>query len=287
MLNFTLTPTQRDLVRGVTNAGGKIWIVGGAIRDQLLGITPKDIDFATDLIPNDIKIICKTKTNLRIIPDARGQQHGTIKIVDRDTGVDIDITTLRQDISTNGRHAIVKFSKDINVDLSRRDLTINAQAIEIDKYFTSLESRDPFDGSSDCRDKLVKFCGSTLSRCREDALRAIRACRFTALGRGWRLDDKTKRELKIFATNPLLNKISKERIRNEILKALSYSMPSNFFRSLHSCNLLEFVIPELINGIDCEENEYHGKDKFKCKKCGTIILGPEYKKLKRNNISHC
>ena len=113
MLRFELTPSQAIIIDGVkTHTMGNCWVIGGAVRDLLLKRKPKDIDFATDLEPENIKLLLKT-LGFIIIPDQTALDHGIIRTVDKHSGEIIDIATLRNDDSCDGRHAKVSFTKNI------------------------------------------------------------------------------------------------------------------------------------------------------------------------------
>ena len=115
----------------------------------------------------------------------------------------------------------------------------------------------------------------------------IRACRFTALGEGWHIEEKALQYINDFANTVGIQKVSKERIRDEILKALSYPKPSNFFRALHATGLLPIIFPDLEKGVGVDQNEYHSTAVYRCKSCkGTFNL-LELNKLKAENTAHC
>jgi tRNA nucleotidyltransferase (CCA-adding enzyme) len=151
-------------------AGHEIYLVGGCVRDQLVGVMPKDIDLATTATPEEQIEIYKNN-DISYIPT--GLQHGTITVVM--DHIPYEITTLRIDQNCDGRHADVAFTKDIEVDLSRRDLTINAIAMKING-----EIIDPFNGVDDLRNNVVRFVGISSERIKEDYLRILRWFRFNS-----------------------------------------------------------------------------------------------------------
>lgn len=141
-------------------------IAGGAVRDILMGKQPKDLDFATDATPQQMKEMF-TKEEIRMIND-KGEKHGTItaRINDMEN---FEITTLRIDVLTDGRHAQVEFTKDWKLDANRRDLTINSMFLDLDGRVY-----DYFYGYDDLKKKRIVFVGDAAVRIREDYLRILR-----------------------------------------------------------------------------------------------------------------
>lgn len=283
-MRFKLTSTMSELIRALRLEGHKVFVVGGAVRDHHMHKKPKDLDLATDAVPQAVLSLVE-RHRMIAIPDAKAFAHGIVRVVDKTTGEFIDLATLRRDIACDGRHADVEFTDSVLEDLSRRDLTINAMAAEIQEDGTCGEVIDPFSGRSDLEDKVIKFVGEPFSRITEDFLRMVRACRFSALGEDWSIDVESFEA--ICTLSHFIEEVSKERIRDEIMKAIMSPKPSNFFRNLVACGLCDYILPDLVLGIGCDQNEYHGRDKFKCKRCGAILLRNEYEELKAKNTSHC
>lgn len=253
-MKFALTKTQAQIVKAIQENGKKIYCVGGAVRDVLLGNEPKDIDFATNYDHNALRVLA-SKMGLTCIPDATAMQHGIVRIVDVDTGGIIDIARFRKDDTTDGRHAKVSFTDNIYEDLRRRDFTINGMAVEVGTN----EVIDPFNGQDHLKEKRIIFIGNLHDRIREDYLRLMRMCRFTALGSGWQIGAPISA---IRDHVKGIHSISKERIRDEIIKALKYNKPSNFFRALEETHLLPEVFPELQAGVGCKQNKHHAEPVF-------------------------
>ena len=184
-------------------------IVGGAVRDLALDKTPKDIDLATDATPDEMMAILD-KAGIRHIPS--GLDHGTITaILDKEP---YEITTLRADTETDGRHAEVEFVKSWEEDAKRRDLTYNAMSMDMEGNLF-----DYFGGMDDLQDKVSKFVGDAEERIKEDYLRILRYFRFQG-----RLSTPTWDEdtLKAISSNTSgLAKVSSERIWQEMSKVLS------------------------------------------------------------------
>src|SRR5688572_17318684 len=141
-MKFDLTPTMLEIV---TALQCPVYIVGGAVRDVILGLKPKDIDFACELTPDEMETRLAS-LKLTLIPDKKARQHGIIRVVDRTTGELIDVATFRKDVSCDGRHAVVEFTKSLEADLARRDFTFNALAVEVRGDGTVIQLFDPFGG---------------------------------------------------------------------------------------------------------------------------------------------
>lgn len=257
-MKFSLTTTISDIVKTI-NSRGHVWVVGGAVRDLILGREPKDIDLATDLLPEETVSVTRELGLIRI-PDEKAFSHGIVRVVDRDTGEFIDIATLRKDDHCDGRHAEVSFTKNLKLDLGRRDLRINAMATSVDPDGTILEILDPWEGQKDIENKIIDFVGHPQRRIREDYLRMLRACRFTALGPDWKIEQFTAPW--IIHDAEFINTISKERIRDEIIKAHKYSNPGNFWRSLQRCQLLKYIIPPMELAVTQEGGDRHDEQVF-------------------------
>lgn len=166
--NALLTPELLKLASLFSSEGYGFRLVGGVVRDLLLGQAPKDVDIATECTPdNMIKLF--EANGIRYIPT--GLQHGTVTVHLDHT--DYEITTLRVDRVTDGRHAIVDFTTDWKQDALRRDLTINAMSVSIDGTL-----HDYFDGQKHLAEKRVVFVGDARTRIKEDYLRILRYFRF-------------------------------------------------------------------------------------------------------------
>lgn len=160
------TPELRILSGIFKKYNYEIRIAGGAVRDLLSGLAPKDLDFATTATPDEMKSMFTTEA-IRMVND-RGEKHGTItaRINDKEN---FEVTTLRIDVATDGRHADVEFTKDWKLDANRRDLTINSMFLDFDGSVY-----DYFYGYDDLKKKRVAFVGDPGTRIREDFLRIFR-----------------------------------------------------------------------------------------------------------------
>ncbi len=153
-------------------AGYETWCVGGAIRDNLLGLQNHDFDLTTAAPPQEVQRLFR-----RTVPV--GIEHGTVAVLDK-ANRPHEVTTFRKDIRTDGRHAVVEFGVSLMDDLARRDFTINAIAYHPVRH----EWRDPFQGAADLEHKLIRSVGDANWRFQEDYLRPSRPRRRTC--RGWR-----------------------------------------------------------------------------------------------------
>ncbi len=204
-----------------------IFVVGGSIRDALLNIEITDIDFATSLEPKTITKILN-KENIKFIDV--GIDHGTVTAIINERK--FEITTFRNDIFTDGRHAQVSFSNSLEEDALRRDFTINA--MYLDKGGNLF---DPTDGKKDLENKVVRFIGNPDERIKEDYLRILRYFRFLALFRDISPDAEVMKT--ITANLDKLSVVSKERQWNELKSILSLTAPNNAISAMSEIGLLE------------------------------------------------
>src|SRR6266852_6507951 len=186
-------------------AGYETWCVGGAVRDNLLGLENHDFDLTTAAPPAEIRRLFQ-----RTVPI--GIEHGTVAVLDRANQAH-EVTTFRKDIRTDGRHAVVEFGVSLEHDLARRDFTINAIAYHPLRH----EWRDPFNGAADLEAGVVRAVGEPAERFREDYLRILRALRFSARF-GFRIEPATWNAARAAAGG--LAQLSAERVRDEWYKGL-------------------------------------------------------------------
>lgn len=187
------------------DAGFEIRLVGGAVRDFLRGEDPKDLDFCTDATPDEMQALAKAH-GVTFVPT--GIQHGTATLVINHEP--FEVTTLRIDTDTDGRHADVEFTRSFELDAERRDLTINAMSMDFDGNIS-----DFFGGREDLESNRVRFVGNAEQRIREDFLRILRFFRFAA-----RMDAVMDAEtlITIGELRTGLGQISKERVWLEMSK---------------------------------------------------------------------
>lgn len=234
----TLPPadwTQRaDLGRLLGALGpGTARYVGGAVRDTLLGIEVKDIDLATTLDPHEVMRRLKAHT-IQAIPT--GIDHGTVTAVQPE-GV-VEITTLRHDVSTDGRRATVAFASDWQDDAARRDFTINALYADP----VTLELFDYFGGLEDIAARRVRFIGDARQRIREDHLRILRYFRFQARFGSQPTDPEAEEACAELAAT--LKGLSRERVGMEMLNLLGLPDPAPTVTRMAELGVLGQVLPE-------------------------------------------
>ncbi|HZI22022.1 MAG TPA: CCA tRNA nucleotidyltransferase, partial [Gemmatimonadales bacterium] len=197
-------PTEvLKIARTLEDAGYETWCVGGAIRDNLLGVENHDFDLTTAAPPDQVRRLFR-----RTVPV--GIEHGTVAVLDRQNRTH-EVTTFRRDIRTDGRHAVVEFGVSLTDDLARRDFTVNAIAYHPLRH----EWRDPFKGAADLAHKLIRSVGDPNWRFQEDYLRILRALRFSARFE-FRIHARTLEAAKANAQG--LAQLSAERVRDEWFK---------------------------------------------------------------------
>ncbi len=212
-------------------------LIGGAVRDGLLAMPVSDIDLATKLSPEAV-LACLTQAGIKAVPT--GLAHGTITAVT--AGGPIEITTLRRDVATDGRHATVAFTDDWQEDAARRDFTINALSADPDTG----EVYDYFGGQDDLAARRVRFIGDPLQRIAEDHLRILRFFRFHArFGSG--APDRAAYDACSARANDLMA-LSRERIAGELLKLLASASPVASVRLMLDRGVLAPVLPEIVHG---------------------------------------
>jgi poly(A) polymerase len=216
----------------LTGDGQEVRFVGGCVRDSLAGRPVKDIDLATP-DPPEVVMEKLAKAGLKAVPT--GIAHGTVTAVS--DGEAFEVTTLRRDLETDGRHAKVGFTDDWLADASRRDLTFNAMSLRPDGTLF-----DPFGGAEDLAAGRVRFVGSAVQRIAEDHLRLLRFFRFYAFyGRG-ELDPEAGAAARAMA--PKLQELSVERVRDEILRILAAPNPLPVLEAMASLGVLAEALPE-------------------------------------------
>ncbi|RZB39882.1 PolyA pol domain containing protein [Asbolus verrucosus] len=220
--------------------GYEIRIAGGAVRDLLSGVRPTDLDFATTATPEEMKEMFKAES-VRMI-NMNGEKHGTItpRINDKEN---FEVTTLRIDVVTDGRHAEVQFTTDWMLDALRRDLTINSMFLGLDGSVY-----DFFYGYDDLKERKVKFVGDPVTRIQEDYLRILRYFRF--YGKISKEPDKHEADtIKAIVENKEgLKNVSGERIWMELKKTLEGNFAGDLLMKILECGLGPLIgLPENSN----------------------------------------
>ena len=226
--------TQREDLAALVAALGAdtARYVGGAVRDTLLGKPISDIDIATPLVPHEVIDRCK-EAGIRTVPT--GIDHGTVTAIL--PGGPVEITTLRRDVSTDGRRATVAFAQDWREDAARRDFTINA----LYAHPETLAVEDYFGGLADLEQGRVRFIGEATERILEDYLRILRYFRFQArFGGDW--DAEATAACAELA--PSLKGLSRERVGWELQHLLALPDPAPTVRKMRELGVLQVILPE-------------------------------------------
>jgi tRNA nucleotidyltransferase (CCA-adding enzyme) len=233
------------------DAGFEAHLVGGGIRDMLLGRPPADFDVATRARPEEVMELFG---NTFAIPT--GLQHGTVTVLTA-TRRPVEVTTFRGEgeYLDGRRPSSVSYVSTLGEDLSRRDFTMNAVAYE------PLTGRlsDPFDGQGDLGRQLVRAVGDPVARFREDGLRPMRAVR-QAAQLGFDIEPATLAAIPV--TIDVFRKVSAERVRDELMKLLASARPSRGLELMRATGLLGEVLPELLEGVGCTQNRFHKHDVY-------------------------
>ena len=224
-------PRLQQVMAVITRGGGEVRVAGGAVRNALLGVPIADVDLATTMLPADVIHVCKA-AGFGVHPI--GLEHGTVTVVH--DGMPFEVTTLRRDVETDGRRAVVAFTADWADDAMRRDFTMNAMYCD-----ATGKIYDFTNGYVDLLSNRVKFVGDANLRIKEDYLRILRFFRFHArFGKG--APDKTG----LAACAKLksgLKKISAERIRQEVFKLVVAPRAMPTLKIMAASGVLNTIIP--------------------------------------------
>ena len=226
-------PGAQEVMRLLRDAGHQALFVGGCVRNALLNAPATDLDIASDALPKTVLSLAD-HAGLKAIPT--GLKHGTVTIIAHD--VPLEVTTFRQDIATDGRHATVAFTDDIIEDARRRDFTMNALYADFEGTVI-----DPLGGLADLKAGRLRFIDEAEQRIREDYLRILRFFRFHA----WYADPAAGLDSEGLAAcaalSEGLNGISKERIGAEMLKLLGAPDPGPSLGAMQQSGVLQKVLP--------------------------------------------
>ncbi|MEX2054215.1 MAG: HD domain-containing protein [Candidatus Colwellbacteria bacterium] len=253
MKTMDIPEVVADIANQLAKANHKAYLVGGCVRDILLGKEPNDWDIATDATPDEIQKLFKEsvyENEFGTVGVKSGSEDPALKIV--------EITTFRKEGKyTDKRHPDeVVFADSIEDDLARRDFTVNAIAIDL---IEGEDPIDPFGGLADLENRLIRAVGNPAERFDEDALRLMRAVRFCAQ-LGFTLEEKTKEAISKKA--PTIQMIAAERIKDEFSKLLMSAGAGDGIRQMEELGLLTQVVPELSEGVGVEQNKHHIYDVF-------------------------
>ncbi len=263
---MTIPKEIKSIIDKLTTSGYEAHAVGGCVRDLFLVQKPKDWDITTNAKPEEIQ---------KIFPKSfYANKFGTVTVQtdsDDETLKEIEVTTFRIDEKySDKRHPDkVRFAKTIKEDLARRDFTVNALALsEVEGMAKTI---DPFHGQKDLKKKIIRAVGKPDDRFNEDALRMLRAIRFATTlsaqgpmtrdscrsgpASGWKVEPKT---LKAIQKNAgLIQFISKERIKDELIKIFESDKAAEGMDLLQKTNLLKYILPELEKGVGVGQNKAH------------------------------
>ncbi|OGG37729.1 hypothetical protein A2110_01555 [Candidatus Jorgensenbacteria bacterium GWA1_54_12] len=249
---YSLPQEVREIVEGLHREGYGAYPVGGCVRDLVIGRAPKDWDVTTDATPEEVQ---------KIFPESVYEnEFGTVGVK---TGSDdatltiVEVTTFRKEGRySDKRHPDeVTFAKTIDDDLSRRDFTVNALALNVAE---EQEVIDPYGGRRDLKNKVIRAVGNPAERFKEDALRLVRAPRLvTELGiaEGWHIEDKTYAAIREHAS--LLREIAVERVRDELVRLMLGQDAAQGLRLLEELGLLQYIMPEVREGIGIDQAKHH------------------------------
>lgn len=239
-LRVKIPPKVENILARLKGAGFAAFLVGGCVRDTLLGIPCDDFDIATSARPKDIK---------KLFPKCRAVgQAFAVMLVDG-----LEVATFRNDGTySDYRHPdSITYADSIEEDLSRRDFTVNAMAYDGENIV------DPFDGKSDLENRIIRFVGSARKRMREDPLRALRACRFAAKIDGTITPSSAKA---IKDLSHLVDFVSKERRQQELSKMLMGPRPEKALALVGRLGLLPYLILDLVPSMGCQQPPHHKED---------------------------
>ncbi|MDO8530286.1 MAG: HD domain-containing protein [bacterium] len=245
----------KTIIEGLKKAEYEAYIVGGCVRDFLLGLEPKDWDITTNAKPEEIQKVFSDsfyENNFLTVTVRTGSKKASLS--------EIEITTYRSEARySDKRHPDeVKYAKSLQEDLSRRDFTVNAMAMtEVagkkgkgEKY----EIIDSFGGQIDLKKKIIRTVGNPAERFAEDALRMLRAVRFAAV-LGFSIEEKTAGAIK--KNSMWLGAVSKERVRDEFVKIIMSPNAAQGVEWLREAGLLAFIVPELEENYGVGQNKHH------------------------------
>lgn len=248
IMRLPVSRKLRSVARVFSAAGHHVYLVGGAVRNMVLGIPPKDYDLATDARPETVMQLFR-----RAIPT--GIRHGTVTIlVD---GEAMEVTTFRVEgtYSDGRRPDSVSFSPSLTEDLKRRDFTINAMALDLE----SGELMDPHGGRTDATHRIIRAIGDPLERFTEDGLRPLRACRF-ASQLEFTVEPSTVEGMR--RSSGRLRSVAPERVKDELSKMLAARLPSTGLVLMGDTGILTVLLPELDRCRGVEQKGRHSFDVF-------------------------
>lgn len=239
MDNIQLPLPVSYIISSLNRAGFEAYIVGGCVRDYLLGKPPKDWDITTSALPEQVKAIFPHTYDT-------GIEHGTVTVLVDKTGYEVTTYRIDGEYKDNRHPESVVFTNKLTGDLARRDFTMNAIAYNDSEGFV-----DEFAGIEDLRKGLIRAVRNPSERFREDALRMMRALRFSAQ-LGFEIEENTR--LAIRENAGLIKNISRERIRDELIKLILSDNPLNIYQ-VREEGLMDYFMPELSSVLEDRRTE--------------------------------
>lgn len=229
------------IIDKLEEAGYEAYVVGGCVRDMLMNREPNDWDITTSAKPEQVKEVFERTYDT-------GIEHGTVTVILDKEHYEVTTYRIEGEYKDFRRPDQVSFVEDITLDLSRRDFTMNAIAYHPQRGFV-----DPYNGQKHIKERLIKSVRDAKERFEEDALRILRAIRFSAQ-LGFEISENTIKGIE--ACRHLLEYISKERIRDEFLKICLSDRPSHI-NKLYELGLLQYIIPEFVLAYKTDQNHPH------------------------------
>ncbi|HQU69737.1 MAG TPA: CCA tRNA nucleotidyltransferase [Albidovulum sp.] len=226
-------PATQAVLAMLTGAGHQGWLVGGCVRDGLLGRAVADIDITTDARPARVVELAEA-AGFRVVPT--GIDHGTVTLIVG--GTPHEVTTFRRDVETDGRRATVAFADGLEEDAARRDFTMNALYADANGEVT-----DPVGGLADLEARRIRFVGDAETRVREDYLRILRFFRFHASYGDPDAGMDAEALAAIAANSDGLDRLSKERIGHEMRRLLAAPDPAPALAAMQATGVLAHVLP--------------------------------------------
>ena len=257
-MKFEIPKNVSRVTETLIGAHYDAYLVGGCVRDLVMGKIPKDFDLTTNANPEQL-VKLFTDTGFKVVYE---NTFGTVAIIFEEESLDsnirqIEITPYRRETTySDNRHPdAIEFAEKLSDDLMRRDFTMNALAYNP----VSHETIDLYGGLDDIKNKIIKTVGDADARFTEDALRMMRAVRFAAQ-LGFAVSHETLES--IFKNKDLLKNISAERVRDEFVKIIVSREPAIGIGLMKQLGILEIIIPELLEGDGCEQGGVHKYDVF-------------------------
>lgn len=262
-MNFNIPFHVSRVTTALKSGGFDAFLVGGCVRDLVMSISPKDWDITTNARPEQI-IKTFEPLGFRVLYE---NTFGTVMVIDESEPLDssvrqIEITTYRSETTySDNRHPdTIEFSDHLEDDLKRRDFTMNALAYGAEsKGHQNDTLKDIYGGLNDISKRQIKCVGNPMERFSEDALRIMRAIRF-ASQLGFHISHETMDAM--FHMKHLLKNISQERIRDEFIKIVNSKDPMIGLGLMVKLGIMEYVVPELLEGVGCEQGGAHKYDVF-------------------------